>query len=204
MTQHRRRGSGTLAAIVTVAFLGAGQLLTGCGSDDDTAGPADPEPTSASDTESELAEPETTETPSVEPATGPVLRPETGGITIRLPKGWKPVGDFHLQVDGVGPGSRGMILVSSLPSLNPDMEIEQLARIARKYTHFRRGLIRPTMLLRGVQVYHLVDRATNPREEEFGTLLGGDLLAVKFDLHDIPQKQRQPLIESVLASLRWE
>jgi hypothetical protein len=208
MSHLRRRLSGTVSVRVVVLALGAGLLLAGC-SDDDPADPeGSPETTSEGTPsptgETSPTESEPTDDPSVDPATGPVLTPETGGIRVRMPEGWTlDENQASFLVNGSEPRGRGRIFVSSFPSLNRDASLQDLARVSIGNGGFPPGSIRPPVTVSGRRAFHLVGRVGSTPSEEFGALVDGDILTVRFDLMGVPEDERQPLIESVLATVEW-
>jgi hypothetical protein len=202
MPHFVRRLSGTLSVRVVVMSLSASLFLAGCSDEDDQSGSSEsPETTSAEPTSPTEAGP--TETPPVQPATGPVLTPDTGGIGIRLPEGWKVDHADSFLVDGSSPHGWAVIYVTSFPSLDPDIELTRMARLALKHSSFPPGSIRPPVLLNGELAYHLAGKGMSPLQEEYGTVIDGDMLSVKFVLDHIPKAKRQALIDSVLATVEW-
>jgi hypothetical protein len=202
MPHFVRRLSGTLPVQVVVLTIGAGLLLAGCSDEADQSGsPQSQETTSAATTSP--TEDGLNETPSVQPATGPVLTPETGGITVRLPEGWKIDHADSFVVDGSKPLAWARISLTSFPSLDPDIELTRQSRIALDHSWMPQGSILPPVLLNGELVYHLAGKGKSPRQEEYGTVIDGNLVYVRFELDDVPKDKRQALIDSVLATVEW-
>ncbi|HYJ68686.1 MAG TPA: hypothetical protein VEX15_13620 [Nocardioidaceae bacterium] len=200
MAHLRRRTSGALAVRVTVGSLGASLLLAACSDADDPSGSMQAQEVTSSTSPTESGP---TDAPSIQPATGPALAPDTGGISIRLPEGWTIDHSESFLVDGSNPHGWAVISVSSFPSLDPDVELTRMSRVALKHSPFPPGSIRPPVLVEGELAYHLVGKGQPPRLEEYGTVLDGDMLYVRFDLKGIPEDERQALIESVLATVEW-
>jgi hypothetical protein len=209
MPHPRRRLSEGVSIRVVVLTLTAGLLLAGCSGDDESSdAPRSPDASSEapspttdapSPTESGL-----TDDPTVSPATGPVLEPETGGIRLRLPGGWT-LDDQQASflVNGSAPRGKGRIFVDSFPALDPDVGLDLLARVSVDNGAFPRGSIQPHTTMAGVPVYHLAGKVGTEHVEEFGVIQNGDILTISFQMRGIPAHERQPLIDSVLATVEW-
>ena len=209
MSHLRRRLSGSLSVRVVVLSLSAGLLLAGCSDDDDPGGtPQTPDPSSES-TSSATDDPGPTESgptddPSVQPATGPVLAPETGGIRLRLPEEWTlDENQANFLVNGSGPRGNGRIFLDSFPALDPDSGLRLLARVSADSGGYPPGSIQPNTTVGGVPAYHLAGTVGTDPTEEFGAIRNGDILTISFELRGIPEGERQPLIDSVLATVEW-
>jgi hypothetical protein len=201
MSHLRRRAAETSAARVAVVAVAASLFLPSC-SGDDEAGSPQPQETTSSETSPTESEP--SPTPTIQPATGPVLMPNTGGITVRLPAGWKVDHADSFLVDG-SPEQyhRTLITVNSFPSLDSNLSLARLTRLSREHSPFPPGSIRPQVWIAGRLAYHLAGKGEFPRLEQYGTIVDGDMLYVRFYLDDYPRAKRQALIDSVLATVEW-
>lgn len=201
MSPLRRRLSGTLLTRVVALTLGAG-LLAGCsdgGGDPDGGGSPETSSSATSASPTEQTSPTETEA-SVEPATGPRLSLENAGL--RLPEGWK-VDDAQasFQVTGTAANRTGQIFLASIPALNPDVNLEQLTRIAAKTRRLPKSSIQSPTTLAGMPAYHLSGRAAGDDVEQFGALVDGDILTVEFVWFSGKDTGREELIESVLETV---
>lgn len=137
------------------------------------------------------------------PATGPVLR--GASFSLRAPEGWTvaaPISDFVRLASGPDGGSD--ILVGFLEA-GDDATVDSLEQVA---TVVWRGNGRPKTLPRievdGVELYHLRGLSTTDTPlDEYGTRAGDLAFSVSFDLPLASPAERQEVIDSVLASLRW-
>jgi hypothetical protein len=206
---RRRLRSGTRTAVAVALTLAAFPLLAGC-SDDDA--PSDssqsqesaPEATASPSEDTDPSEPGPTDEATVQPATGSVLAPKTGGIRIRIPANWTlDERQASFLVNASGPGSRGRIFVSSFPALDPEVKLNRLARASADTGGYRRSSIRPHVEVGNRLAYHLKGDAFGSPQEEFGTIIDGDILSIEFHFDRIPKDDRPVLVQSVLATVEW-
>ena len=190
------------------AHLGAALMLSGglaaCG--DDEPGPgASPSSTETSESvPTESPEPSETE-PAVAPATGEVF--EGTSFTVTGPEGWaldaqsSRVGQYN---SGPPKGNqldrRAFGLISVVVSeATGEATLDDLAAES-----VREDPRQPDTTVGGEPAYHLAndDQVFNT-DEEFGLVRDGESIVVNVGLLGGTEKQRQKLVQSVLASWQW-
>lgn len=187
------------AAVATLLLLGAG-----CSGDDDPgAGPTDPASTSASSgapTDAPTDDP----TASVEPATGPLLKIK--GVQMNAPQGWRQTTDivtFHTQA---APASGiGAARLNALPFFGDAPSLDRQVRISLKAEEEIQPKRQPDIEIGGSDFYHLAGPISDAiYYERFGTTDRGYQVTISFEFdRDLPEAQRQRLVEASLASFAW-
>jgi len=104
------------------------------------------------------------------------------------------------------PGGSGQVGLFAIPSLNPDGDLDDLAKTAVRFSHFQgKGTIHETVDVNGVECYHISGKYAGGRvQDQFGALHARDQVSITFDFdNDVAKAERQQLIDSVLASVVW-
>ena len=195
------------APLRRTALLGASLLLAGglaaCG-DDDPGPDASPRSTTPSDSDGPTESPEPTEA-AVAPATGEVFSGTS--FTVTGPEGWaldaqsSRVGQFD---SGPPKGNqldrRAFGLISVVVSdTTGETTLDDLAAES-----VREDPRQPDTTVGGEPAYRLAndDQAFNT-DEELGLVRGEESIVVNVALLGGTEKQRQKLLQSVLASWQW-
>lgn len=203
---HRRP---TAAAALLLAVLG----LSSCSGDDDpraaptggarsSASAGEPEASaSASGTPSSSAD----ATPGVEPASGPRLARER--VAINIPRGWREVDNtFSNQAQAIPKDysfGTDLILSSIQGSRTADLGDLERSMLETAQDPEKARLL-PRRDVNGVEMAHLLDTGMFGRLDSFGTLYDTQQISIDFTTPaDMPAKERQALIDAVLASVEW-
>lgn len=207
MTSHTRRRTAHLGAVLLI-----GSLLTGCGDEPDpgndpTAGASGSPESSESGEPSESSEPtESASDTGVAPAGGETF--EADQFTVSGPEGWrmKVVSPRVVRYSSGEPKSNaqlarrphGLVFVD-VSDVSGEPTLDELAEES-----VRNDPRRPDTTIDGEPAYHRANRDQGfESQEEFGLWVVGQQVRVNFSLIGGTPKQRQTLVESVLASWQW-
>jgi hypothetical protein len=129
-------------------------------------------------------------------------------VSMRGPEGWKRTSNIYGQLGkAVGdPDSNGLVGLYSVPSLNPDVSLDQLAKADAQVSNFKgRATIHEPVDVNGVECFHVSGRGLDGgRQDHFGAVHGRDQVTFAFLLdQDTADTERQEIIDSVLASVQW-
>lgn len=196
----RRNAFATAVSVLLIAALGA------C-SDDDATASSDPTDGSTSSEPGPTTGAPTTSaptTPSAEPAAGPQLVQDH--IEANMPEGWElDKRQASFQASGHAPGTTfSQMYLSTFPTLNPDQSLADVARSTNKTGFGGRGKILAPTTVSGVRVGHVKGIYFGSQQEEWVTLVGGDIVSLQLSLERATSPAvRQKITESVLASVEW-
>ncbi len=207
MTSHLRRRSAHVAAALLL-----GSALAGCG--DGTAQEPDPEPTggTSGDVESEQAEPsESAGSSESSESSDPAAAGETfdaGQFTVNGPEGWrmKVITERTVRFSSGQPKSNsalykkphGLVFVD-VTDVSGEPTLDQLAEES-----VRSEPRLPDATIDGEPAYHLANRDQGfETQEQLGLWREGQQIRIDFSLIGGSKRQRQALIQSVLASWQW-
>lgn len=189
------RGLGVSGALLALL------LLTGCGGDPaaspDPSGSPSPTP---SEGESSPEDGDASSAPTVEPASGEAMVTDTAHV--RAPQGWR-IEEFGFGIlDALQPHGEGVITLVDLGTVSSRTPRELARRGLRNFTG--RPDVDYDAELGGVGAYRATGRDISGVMVEYGAVRGGKAVLLVFSFDDSrPVRERQPLIDSVLASFAW-
>jgi hypothetical protein len=192
-----RRATAGLALVTALA-------LAGCSSDDPGGAPA-PEPSTGSPGSSAPTE-STSTSASVEPASGLEMTIRT--VTMYGPEGWTRTSDLF---DKLGksvrdPKGSGLVGLYSVPAFSPDATIDDLVDAVRRTNNYVGRLqVHDPVDVNGEECFHVSGRYQNGGvEDQFGVNYGDYQVTFTFLFDgDVPDADRQAVIEPVLAGVQW-
>jgi hypothetical protein len=204
MTSHLRRRIGHLAAALLL-----GSALAGCG--DGAAKEPDAEPTGGGSggVDGEPTEPSESESSSL--SSGPSAAGETfeaGQFTVNGPEGWrmKVVTERTVRFSSGQPKSssalykkpHGLVFVD-VTDVSGEPTLDQLAEES-----VRSEPRLPDVTIDGEPAYQLANRDQGfETQEQLGLWRDGQQIRIDFSLIGGSKRQRQALVQSVLASWQW-
>ena len=192
-------GTRSLGGRPVLAAGVAAVLLAGCGGDS-SAGSEEPVSPTSSATSSPEESPEPS--PTVEPAGGPVL--DGGVLRLNVPQGYEvsdQLVDFMWDADD--PRSFSSVFLTVVPR-TPGLTLADKARISLRNVMPDGSRRMPDVTLDGVDFYRVVGQEPDGLHvEEYGTSYRMDVAILVNVDQRASRAEREELIASVLASLRW-
>lgn len=197
----RRLGARRLrAATICVAVLWG---AAACGGDDDGAAGSDAPSQSAASAATATPTPSASPSPTVEAADGVKLSLDL--VTVRAPKGFirSPALFGSTERRAASPDSIVGVAAVEIPNSDfEDLTYEQRVQIHRETVPDAK--VMPPRILQGEEALHSVRRTQFNVEEEFSIIRDRHIVAVTFiQDRDLPAKEREEVVEAVLASLVW-
>lgn len=192
------QGSRVLVVLVSALALA---LLAGCGGEPvATPAPADSSSSTPSESESSPEDGDASSAPTVEPASGEAMVTDTA--FVRAPRRWR-IEEFGFGIlDALEPRGEGVITLVDLGTIAVRTP-RQLARSGLRNFEGKPDVDFDAEL-GGAPAYRATGRDLSGFLVEYGAVRGGKgvILAFSFD-GSRPMRERQPLIDSVLASFVW-
>lgn len=176
-------------------------LLTGCaGEPAATPDPAASSSPAPSESEPSPDDEDASSAPAVEPASGEAMVTDTA--YVRAPRGWR-IEEFGFGIlDALEPRGEGLITLvdmGTVTSRNP----RELARNGLR-TFEGKPDVDYDAELAGAPAYLATGRGLSGVAVEYGALRGGRAVLLRFSFEGSPPvRQRQSLIDAVLASFTW-
>jgi hypothetical protein len=202
-TMNRMQRLGALLAALLLLAVG------GCADDEpaDPGGAASPaDETSETPTNDGSAQPSATPGSTATPASGEPIAGDTA--VVRAPKGWQVeesgLGELVKAWTATEPQAFGTVRFDDLGPVDATTP-QQLAEDGlTAFPRRPRPRLSFDVELDGEPAYHAVGKDDLTEVHEYGAVRGGSGVTLVFELNTyLSAKQRQRIVESVLASFRW-